>query len=521
MKNMKKLIIYISFSLMAVVLFSGCKKSDFSENYYNPEKAVTADVPSLYAGLFKNETILPRYWNLYTFQVPVLGTYTQIAGYTNGSGVYEQPNNYTGDRWNDFYKNVMARYREIEKHYNALTSADDKEGYKLFLETAQVFVYDQATQIVDMWGDIPFSTAGGLNAEGKIILPGYDNGESLYNTALTELKRISDYLATVTPNNFYLSQLKSTDYVNSGDLLKWRKYTNSVLLRLAMRISYKDEAKAKSIVQGLLANPTQYPLAEDVLDKITIQPNSPTSSLAPADQKEIWNGFDVIPYPGAKMVNEIMVPTNDPRLPVYFTTNKNGVYNGVANTLTEAQVAEGATNFIFSRWDSTTFTYNHLLPGILVTPAEVNLLKAEAFERWGGGSAKDAYEKGIRLSIAFWYGINNISDRVEDKVEPPTEAAIMAYLAKPLVAYGTDNLNKIATQKWINFTIMQAQIAWSEIRRTKLPVLSFPNDPTSVAAPNPPTRLLYPSAERTLNTANYNAVKDKDNTTTKLFWDVR
>ena len=223
---MKKFIISVSLIVFAGIVFSGCKKSDLANNYYNPEKAVTADIPRLYAGLFYNEKVLPRYWNLYTFQIPVMGTYSQTAGYTNGKGVYEQPTNYTGNRWDYFYTNTIAQYREIEKYYNGLTSDAEKTGYLLFLETARIFLYDQTTQMVDMWGDIPFSTAGSLNTQGKIVLASYDKAEDIYNKALTELKRISDYLTTVSPSAFYLNQLKAYDYVNGGDILKWRKYAN-------------------------------------------------------------------------------------------------------------------------------------------------------------------------------------------------------------------------------------------------------------------------------------------------------
>lgn len=518
---MKKLIILVFFAFTAGVLFSGCKKSDFANNYYNPEASVTADVPRLFAGLMYNEVVMPRYWNLYTFQIPVLGTYSQLAGYTNGKGIYEQPTNYTGNRWGDFYTSVMPRYRELEKVYNSLGSQADKEGYQLFLETARIFVYDEATQMVDMWGDIPFSQAGGLNAQGTITPPAYDKGEDIYNTALSELKRISDYLASASPASFYLNLFQSYDFVNGGSLLKWRKYANDLQLRLAMRISYKDEAKAKSIIQSILGNSTQYPISETAAESITVQPNSPTSTLVAADQNEIRNGFGVNPFAPGRMVNDFMVPSNDPRLPVYFTTNNSGAYKGISNTLNEAQVTAGVTAGEFSRWDSTTFTENHLLPGILITAAEVNFIKAEAFERWGGGSAKDAYEKGIRESIAFWYGINNRSDRAATKDPMPTEAQISAFLSSPLVAYGTDNLAKIATQKWIDFTVLQAQQAWAEWRRTKLPVLSFPTDPSSVISPHVPNRLLYPANERTLNSANFEAVAAKDNVTTKVFWDVK
>jgi hypothetical protein len=106
----------------------------------------------------------------------------------------------------------------------------------------------------------------------------------------------------------------------------------------------------------------------------------------------------------------------------------------------------------------------------------------------------------------------------------PSDAAISAFLANPVVAYGTDkqqNLLKIATQKWIDFNVMQAQQAWAEWRRTKMPVLSFPTDASSNLSPNVPTKLLYPSTESILNSVNYQSVKSTDNVTSKVFWDVK
>lgn len=519
---MKKFLISFSlFSLATGITLTGCKKSDFADNYYNPDKAVTADIPSLYGGLFNNEKVLPRYWNLYTFLIPVMGTYSQTAGYTNTKGVYEQPGNYTGDRWNDFYTTIMPRYREMEKYYNNLKTDAEKQGYLLFLETARIFLYDQATQIADMWGDMPLTTAGSLNANGTITLASYDKAEDIYNKALTELKRISDYLATTTPSSFYQAQLKGADYMNGGDLVKWRKYANAMILRLSIRVSYKDEARAKSYAQPILADANKYPFPLTAPESILLQPSDPSSTLAPSDKNEIRNGFGVNPFAPGTMVNSIMVPGNDPRLPVYFSQNSSGGYKGIDNTLTEAQVTTGVTAENFSRWDSTTFQENHLLPGILITAAEVQFLRAEAFERWGGGDPKAAYEAGIRQSIAFWFGVNSRSDRSATKPAIPAEAQIAAFLASPSIAYGADNLNKIATQKWINFTVMQAHQAWAEWRRTKLPALSFPTDPSSVAAPNVPVRLLYPSSERNLNITNYNSVKSADNTGSRLFWDVK
>jgi hypothetical protein len=184
-------------------------------------------------------------------------------------------------------------------------------------------------------------------------------------------------------------------------------------------------------------------------------------------------------------------------------------------------VSDSTTANYFSRWDSTTFSENNLFPGIIFTAAEVSFLKAEAYERWGGGTAKTAYDAGVKQSIQFYLGINNASDYTGAKESMPSDAAIATYLANPIVAYGTNNLAKIATQKWIDFGVIQAHQAWAEWRRTKLPALTFPTDGSSVLSPNPPNRFIYPSTEATYNATNYAAVKSSDNVTTKVFWDVK
>ena len=506
-------------AIVAGILSSGCKKTDFSNNYYNPEQSTTANIPSLYAGMFNNARVIPRYWNLYTFLIPMMGIYSQTSGYTQSNRVYEQATNYTQNRWDDYYTGVMAPYREMEKLYNALTDSSQKRGYQLFLETERVFVYDQTAQMVDLYGDIPFSTAGQLNAAGKITQATYDKGKDIYTFILNDLKRISDYLTNVSPDQFYRNQLVKFDYLNGGDLTKWRKYANSLRLRLAMRISYSDESTAKSIIQEILNSNTQYPVVDNVNDNIQI---NVTGNLV-STGNDIRNGFGVDPFAPAYMVDSVMAPAHDPRLPILFTANKNGQYHGIPNTWNAARVTDSTTANYFSRYDSTTFSENNNFPGIILTAAEVSFIKAEAFERWGGGDAKAAYETGIRQSIAYYAMIERNSSYLP-KDETPSEADIDAYLANPLIAYGgsqEQNLTKIATQKYIDFNIMQANQAWAEWRRTKLPKLYFPTDPSSNLSPNPPSRLLYPSTERILNTANYAAVKANDVVTAKVFWDVK
>ena len=115
---MKKHIIYILLIFTIPVYFiTGCKKSDFDDNYNNPERTVNSNIEGLFAGIFDNGRVMPRYWNLYTFHIPMLGAYSQTIGYGNGSKIYEQAINYTENRWTDYYTGTIARYRELEKKY--------------------------------------------------------------------------------------------------------------------------------------------------------------------------------------------------------------------------------------------------------------------------------------------------------------------------------------------------------------------------------------------------------------------
>ena len=65
------------------------------------------------------------------------------------------------------------------------------------------------------------------------------------------------------------------------------------------------------------------------------------------------------------------------------------------------------------------------------------------------------------------------------------------------------------------------RLAWAEYRRTKYPQLTFPSTGKLSGYETPPTRLIYPSGEKSNNASNYASVQSKDTRTTKIFWDVK
>lgn len=526
----------MALTLVAIVGLSSCSKKDFDDNFYNPELAVQADIPKLFSGLLYNHdkqnanTIFPRYWNMYVFQIPMLGTYTQTYGYTQSSGRYEQATAYTQLRWQYYYTAPMASFREMEKYYDNLQTQEEKDGFQIFLEAGRVFLYDQTAQMVDMWGDIPFTEGGQLIYNNGTIINGkFDNQEEIYNFILDDLGRIADFLNNHNTAEFYKNMFDGADVINLGSVEKWRIYTNSLRLRLAMRISFQNETKARDIVSQILNNPGQYPVvtSNDNSIKIDARGDQLRSVIGVDGIRNSLESSNFNLAPGY-MVNEVMNPSNDPRLPAMFSRNIEGEYLGLDPNINSTNQSDLITAGLVSRIDSATYSRNDKFPGIMITAAEISFFKAEAAERWGLGDPKAEYEKGLRQSIDFIYYINELNDNADGTSytpkPKPTAAAIDAFLANSLIAYEgsqVEKLEKIGTQQWLNFGLIQSYLGWSELRRTKFPVLTFSNDASSNQAPQPPNRLLYPENERLYNTVNYQAVQGKDTPNEKIFWDTK
>jgi hypothetical protein len=170
---------------------------------------------------------------------------------------------------------------------------------------------------------------------------------------------------------------------------------------------------------------------------------------------------------------------------------------------------------------------NTAFPGIIITASEVNFLKAEAFERWGStADAQIAYEKAVTQAVDFVFYLNKLGAdfRGADPEPAVTPLEMTTLLSSPTVTYaGTKDqkLAKIGTQKWLSLGFMQSVEAWTELRRTNYPVLTFVPDPSTPEAVMPPSRLVYPGTEKVYNAINFEAVSPSDFPTTKIFWDVQ
>lgn len=520
-------LISIYFLMMITV---GCQ-NELDNRYLNPEKTTSTTIDKLFTGMLTNNRVWPMYWEISTFVNWHIGIYTQSVGFLNSATVYQQNESYIQDRWNDFYRpspngaGVMALYRQMQSIYSTL-SANQQTKADVFMNAARVILYDQASQMVDLWGDIPFSEAGSLELSGTLVYPKFDDAKVIYAEAIQNLETIGQYFGTVSLNADLQGSFTQQDILLGGSVDRWRRYANSLRLRLLMRISMTDETTARSEITPMLADPVNYPLIND----INYNPGHDDVLLAPLTDYtgNLHDAFtDWTNYPAPYfMLENVLKPADDLRIPVLFDKYGSVVDNQfVQNTdykalpLNLSRIDQQAVLTQYAVLDSTTFLYNNKLPGVLMTASEVNFLKAEAYERWGGGQAQDEYLKGIRNSIIFYYYLNNLNpSRV--KTVPPSATELDNFLTNSLsIQYqgsSDEKLKLIATQKWIHFGFLQSVQSWSEYRRTSYPQLNF--TPASSEYNLPPSRLTYPQSEKNNNT-NYAQVASKDSRNAGIFWD--
>jgi hypothetical protein len=279
----------------------------------------------------------------------------------------------------------------------------------------------------------------------------------------------------------------SVDEIYDGNPAAWQRFSNSLRLRLAMRMSNVDANKARTEFLAALAAPGG-----------VFTSNAHNAQLHYIGSVPSNNPIYSIFHEGGRydqVISQTMVDSlqqlNDPRLAVYADPAPNGcadgrVYCGYQNG------TETAEDFDALSPIGSAFRNNPQAPSVMMDLAEVLFLRAEAAARgWVGGplEAKQLYEDGIRASMQR-HGIS--SD------------AINAYLAQPGVAY--QGLRSIYMQKWIALYGNGPEQYASWRRQT----IGGEHVPFLTPAPGAqvqkvPYRLTYPAQEQSVNAENWTA----------------
>lgn len=401
-----------------------------------------------------------------------LGGYVADSNFGSGwSGRYATFN--PSEEWqaipfNDFYKKFYPTY------FN-LTSQSQEE---LYLSLAELYRIAVMLRVTDTYGPIPYSKVGVANA----IKSPYDSQKDIYTKMFQDLNKVIEVLGKYAGQNFSAG----ADKIYEGNTTAWVKFANSLKLRMAMRTCY---------VSGFTVDgKTSQQLAEEAVAGGVMTTAADGAYRKVADHNP-WQRFMVM-WNDARIAADLtcyMNAFNDPRRDAYYGKNTFGEVSGdnyTGDRRLYVGLRRGIRQGEFNSWSHgySTMKVAENTDIVVFRASEVAFLRAEgALRGWNmGGTAKDLYEEGIRISFeenGISEGLNAYlanKSKVSNYVDPLKGQNKQGYdYSAPLNTNVTvawqdgdfeQSLERIITQKWIaNFP--NGMEAWSEYRRTGYPKL--------------------------------------------------
>lgn len=385
--------------------------------------------------------------------------------------------------WTTLYSGSIVNLNKIIE----LAEKEENNNYKGIAIVLRSWNYCLLT---DAYGAIPYSQSIQIDQYPD---PKYDAQQAVYEGLLSDLKKAQDLL---DPNG----KAVDGDIIYEGDISLWKKFTNSLRLRIALRVADQEPQKAKAVLTDIKNNGNKY-----------INNNAEMAQLVyegPPNDNPLYEQFLTRDdYRISKTIVDKLFALNDPRLPVYAAPTPDPTpqtYVGLPNGL----VASEASAWGFSKTSrpGSYFTKAES-PAVIMSYAEVLFDQAEAVARnLTNGNAAQLYKEAITASLEQY----DIS-----------QAEINTYLAQPAVQYDPGNYKKsIGVQKWIAL-FGQGLESFAEWRRLDYPQLQPAED--GVLNGQMPLRFIYPGTEQSLNKESYKqAVADQgaDKLTTRLWFDA-
>lgn len=496
--------------IITVLVIGGCT-DDFEDINTNKNQTEVITDPSL----------------LLANIIRTIGNTNWDNSFDRGAIFADQVSNYYvgsfGDLARDYANRFNWGYYDILKDIDFMIAAAENQGmhnYKGIGLVLRAFIFQNIT---DNFGPIPYSEAG--KAAAGINFPKYDTQEQVYSGILAELEMANELLGTT-------NEVVGSDILYNGNVANWKKFANSLRLRILMRQS--DRVDPSSALQTIVNNPNTYPLFTSHTDQAALQylEDSPNQHPAYTGNVSDWSSASTTRL--SLTMETVLKSINDPRIAAFAlptsatigTSNPEyyGVPNGVSNT---TNYNGGVQNQSLMGLLFAPQQYNvdlvspNAAQSVLMPYSEVAFILAEAAEKgFITGEAATYYYNGIADQFAYYASI------IPDNWVVPTAAQMIpaaSYYNQESVAYEgsqEQKLTKIYTQKWLSLFLVGFE-AWSEWRRTEVPALV----PGADAFGDIPVRYVYPADEQRINSDNYEeAVQmlggNGDVITTKVWWDV-
>lgn len=475
---MKKYILTASLSILSL---SSCMTDNINED---PNSAYTAVPETLVSEAQKELSDYMNTPNVNTNNFRLTMQYWQESTYVDESNYDFVNRNVSNTIWADNYVNVLMNLNKaksiieiyVPSAAEAPTWNNKKANQLAIIDMMMVYVYQN---MVDTFGDVPYSKSLSIQ---ETSLPSYDKASDIYTSLIDRVK------VDLTKLNS-AAAFGGGDYYYQGNVSKWKKFGNSLLLKLGIALADANPTLAQSTVNAAISGGVMTSSSDDCkLNYLEASPNyNPLyQNLAASGRDDFFAG---------KTLVDFMLATHDSRIDSYYV-DVNGTYIG-------GNIGEPGDFESFSSIGD--FAYTPTTPGVIMNYTEVAFYLAEAAARWTPGTAASAYKTAVTASFEEW-GL--------------TAGDASSYVvANP---YNSANWKKsIGEQAWVAM-YNQGHTSWNFYRRLDYPVLSAPPTAVAAAGNKVPVRMTYPVREQSVNAANWAAASASiggDKLTTKIFWD--
>jgi len=410
------------------------------------------------------------------------GNYIGYFGNNNNWGFNNESNwNFTDSRMNyayqNFYSLIFLPWNEI---YEIAKDAESPSEQAI-LEMANIVRNVAWLRATDVFGPIAYTSAG----DGSIA-PKFDSQEVVYKTMMADLAKSVELLNTIS-----YRVMSQYDLIYDGNVQNWVKLANSLMLRMAVRVHFKDEALAREYIAKAL-DPKNGGVIEDIASEAKIQ----TSAKMPLLNSMMASVNDYNETRMGATIWGYLRGYRDPRLSKYFTQGTYG-YGSYMQKDYFAVAPENTNSKQETTWSEKFASRPNIdanSPLYWFRASETYFLKAEAaLYNLMEGDPQTFYEQGVSMSFQE-NGVNGFTADYLETTDKPLGIRTMAYWYGD---YGHDlsigntspkwddytgslpqkdeQLQKIITQKYLAL-YPNAVEAWTEYRRTGFPYIMKPMD---------------------------------------------
>jgi hypothetical protein len=479
----------IALSVMVIAMMGACT-NDFEELNTNPtlvtEDLIQPDV--LFTSVLKR-SIFESYENT----GGRVGEFSQYYA-SQASGNLFTPSDYTSPF--NWYRSYVINLNEILR-----LTADDpqKVDQHAMARIWKVWVFHIMT---DAYGDIPYFESA-MDVQNVINQPVYDTQEMIYRDMLNELKEAAAQLGSQQDQISF----GNADILYQGNVDSWKKFANSLRLRLAVRVRFADAALAAEHITDVISAP----LIDENSENASLKTLQPSATQNSDNTNFVYNRnlTNITPMFVGFAIADVMIPTDDPRMPVFLTPSQDRLrsYRARPIQLAQEQKEPYGQEMVASVGPLLNAEIYEI---IVMNAAEVYFLRAEAaFANITSEAAEELYLMGIQGSMEQY-----------DIAEPEVTEFLNQDIGT-LSGTEEEQFEQIVTQKYIAM-FFQGHQGWAEHRRTGYPKVWI-GDEVGVVD-NIPRRFTYPNDEYLKNEANVTEAAGRmggDELDTKVWWDKR